>query len=249
MKKLLIISALLLSSCSSLQFKFNTLNTVAYHETLHTVQQPNVTVYTTTHQVFSNMDPWDFGLHTGGNWIHCRYHGFHDLNDWTDFTYSPYFCRPTRGFISGSSWNNNWMWYNQQWRPYMGNVYYGNGYNNYYGWGYQNPWYWNYGHDRHGRRSNVYGRRNNLINISPRRTLTPIRTLTPTRTVRPNMVRPNTVRPNTVRPIRTIKQNEVRQYNTPARPVNNIRPPVNTRRNITVPTKRTQTTNTRRKDN
>ena len=299
MLKILAISTLvlLMSSCSSLQFKFNTLNTMAYHETLHTVQQPNVTVYRTTHQVFSNMDPWDFGLHAGGNWIHCRHHGFHDLNDWTDFSYSPYFCRPSHGFLSGSQWNsnwggmnhwnNNWMWnprnqydyWGSNWSPWMGNAHYGYyGNYGYYGWNNNNyvPYHW--------RRSNINSRRNSfsprlrstrtntptgVIRTRPNRTRVLPKDVKNTRTIIPNNIR--TIRtpirrsdvklpirtntrpinniPNNARPIRTIKQNEVRQYNTPTRPVNNIRPPVNTRQNTTVPTKRTQNTNTRRKDN
>ena len=251
MKKLLIISALLLSSCSSLQFKFNTLNTVAHHAALYTVQQPNVTVYTTTHQVFSNMDPWDFGLRAGGNWIHCRYHGFHDLNNWTDFTYSPYFCRPTRGFISGSSWNNNWNWggYNywnprhrfnywgNNWSPWMGNVHYGYG-NNYYGWGQQNTWYWSNGYYggsyMYGRRSNMNGRRGSLLGAYSRTTTingrahasmieSTKRTTKPRRVIRTTPTRTNTpTRVIRTRPTRTqTLQNNVRP------PMRTVTPPIN----------------------
>ena len=220
----LTVSLLILSACGSVRFSFNSQPIATGQQ----VNRPVVKTYTTTHQTFANLDPWDLGLSFGGNWVHCRTHGFHDLNDWTDFSFSPYFCRPSHGFLSGSQWNSNWGGMNiwnprfnylgntpHRWSPFgydrwgyggynnwMGNVYYGN-YNWYRGVNYfpgQNNWY---------RGRNVYrGRR--ATNRSGRwESTTPVRRVnTSTRT------RTNT-RPNT-RPTRTI-QNDVRPIRTPRR--------------------------------
>ena len=245
----LIVSLTILSGCGSIGFRFNSMNTV-------TAQQP-VKTYTTTHQTFANLNPWDLGLSFGGNWIHCRTHGFHDLNDWTDFNYSPYWCRPSHGFLSGSQWNSNWGGMNNwnprfnylgnmpnRWSPFgygrwgynnwMGNVYYGNRpYNWYRGVNYhpgQNNWY---------RGRNVYrGRR--ATNRSGRwESTTPVRRVNaPSRTRTRTNVTPNSTRPTrTTIPTRT----NVRPTRTNIPTRTNVRP---TRTN-TRPTRTNTRTNTR----
>jgi len=247
----------LISSCGSVRFSFNSQPIATGQQ----VNRPVVKTYTTTHQTFANLDPWDLGLSFSGNWIHCRIHGFHDLNDWTDFSFSPYFCRPSHGFLSGSQWNSNWGGMNNwnprfnylgntphRWSPFgydrwgynnwMGNVYYGN-YNWYRGVNYfpgQNNWY---------RSGNVYrGRR--ATNRSGRwESTTPVRRVnTPTRT-RTN-TRPTRTIQNDVRPIRTPRRNSdvispirTSPNNTPTR----IQPP----RRVNTPTRtRTNSTSTQR---
>ena len=254
----LIVSLTILSGCGSISFRFNSMNTV-------TAQQP-VKTYTTLHNTIVNLDPWDLGLSFGGNWVHCRTHGFHDLNDWTDFRFSPYFCRPSHGFLSGSQWNSNWGGMNQwnprfnylgntphRWSPFgydrwgyggynnwMGNVYYGN-YNWYRGVNYfpgQNNWY---------RGRNVYrGRR--ATNRSGRwESTTPVRRVnTPTRTrtnvtprTTPTRTRTNVTPRTNVRPTRT----NVRPTRTNIPTRTNVRP---TRTNIPTRTNvRPARTNTR----
>ena len=134
------ILAMLMLGCKSLDFRVGTMQVQSKYQQPVEIQ---TTVIKTTHQAFATLDPWDLGLSFGGNWIHCRHHGFHDLNDWTDFSYSPRFCRPSHGFLSGSQWNsnwggmnrwnNNWMWnpryrydyWGSNWSPWMGNAHYG----------------------------------------------------------------------------------------------------------------------------
>jgi len=251
--------AMLMLGCKSLDFRLGTMQVQSRY------QQPvetQTTVIRTTHQVFSELDPWDLGLSFGGNWVHCRTHGFHDLNDWTDFSFSPYFCRPSHGFLSGSRWNSNWGGMNQwnprfnylgntpnRWSPFgydrwgynnwMGNVHYGNGWNNYYGWNNNYvPYRW--------RRSNINGRRGN---VSPRTRSTRVIRTTPTRTrTLPNNVRPTrTPIPNNVRTIRTpIRRSDVKPpIRTNTRPVNNIPNNVRPVRTNTRPTNtRTQKSKT-----
>ena len=256
----LIVSLTILSGCGSISFRFNSMNTV-------TAQQP-VKTYTTLHNTIVNLDPWDLGLSFGGNWVHCRTHGFHDLNDWTDFTFSPYFCRPSHGFLSGSQWNSNWGGMNN-WNPrfnYLGNMpnrwspfgydrWGYRGYNNWMGnvhygyWG-NRPYNWyrgvNYypGQNNWYRGRNVYrGRR--ATNRSGRwESTTPVRRVnraTPTRT------RTN-VTPRSTRPTRTTipTRTNVRPTRTNTRPTRtntrtNIRP---TRTNVR-PTRTSTRTNTR----
>ncbi|MDC0008891.1 hypothetical protein OAE73_00860 [bacterium] len=235
--------AMLMLGCKSLDFRLGTMQVQSRYQQPVEIQ---TTIIKTTHQAFSELDPWDLGLSFGGNWIHCRHHGFHDLNDWTDFSYSPYFCRPSHGFLSGSRWNsnwggmnhwnNNWMWnprnqyqyWGSNWSPWMGNAHYGYyGNYGYYGWNNNYvPYQW--------RRSNINSRRNSF---SPRtrstRTNTPTRVIrtTPTRTrTLPNNVRPTrTIRtprttPNTVRPVRTrITPNTVRPTRTTPNTVRPVR--------------------------
>ena len=113
--------AMLMLGCKSLDFRLGTMQVQSRYQQPVEIQ---TTIIKTTHQVFSELDPWDLGLSFGGNWVHCRTHGFHDLNDWTDFSFSPYFCRPSHGFLSGSRWNSNWGGMNQ-WNPrfnYLGNT-------------------------------------------------------------------------------------------------------------------------------
>ena len=186
---LLTVSLLILTGCGSVRFSFNSQPIATGQQ----INQPVVKTYTTTHQTFANLDPWDLGLSFGGNWVHCRTHGFHDLNDWTDFSFSPYFCRPTHGFLSGSQWNSNWGGMNR-WNPrfnYLGNTPYrwspfgydrwgynmhygwnnhGWGYNGYYGNGWNNYGWNNYGWNNYGQ-NNWYGRRgrNNGSYINGRR--------------------------------------------------------------------------------
>ncbi|MDA9262897.1 hypothetical protein N9P49_00450 [bacterium] len=183
---------LLVTGCSSIRLGFNS---QPVQVTDVNAQYP-VKTYTTDFQTFKNLNPEDLGLHSTGNWIHCRHHGFHDLNDWTDFSYSPRFCRLSDGFARASAWNwnwggsnywnNNWMWnprsqYNywgNNWSPWMGNVHYGYGNNygmgGYHGWGQQNTWYWSNGYYggnyMYGRRSNMNGRRGSLLGVYPRAT-------------------------------------------------------------------------------
>ena len=92
------IVAMLMFSCKSLEFRITTLNNTRPINSQEVQSQINLKTYSTTHQTFANLDPWDLGLSFGGNWVHCRLHGFHDLNDWSDFRFSPYFCRPSHGF-------------------------------------------------------------------------------------------------------------------------------------------------------
>jgi len=216
-KLVLVISMLLMTSCG-LQLQIGSAN-------INTSKTQKVKVYTTTFQTIKNLDPHHFGLHIGGDWIHCRTHGFHDLNDWTDFTYSPYFCRVTDGFLSGASWNSAWTWnrnrwsifgydrlgYNNQWTNSM---YYG--WNNYYNQGW--PYYGNnvygnrYGRNRERDRNSYYGRRT----ITPKRT----RTITPvrTRTITPKRTRTNSTRrvikntkPSAIRKTTVIRSSRRRQ--------------------------------------
>ena len=238
------ILAMLMLGCKSLDFRLGTMQVQSRYQQPVEIQ---TTIIKTTHQVFSELDPWDLGLSFGGNWVHCRTHGFHDLNDWTDFSFSPYFCRPSHGFLSGSRWNSNWGGMNQwnprfnylgyaphRWSPFgydrwgynnwMGNVYYGNRWNNYYGWNNNYmPYNW--------RRSNINGRRGN---VSPRTRSTRVIRTRPTRT--------RTI-PNNVRPTRTPIPNNVRTIRTPIRR-SDVKPPIrtNTRPNNTRPTIRNNNT-------
>lgn len=221
----LTVSLLILSACGSVRFSFNSQNIATDQQ----INRPVVKTYATTHQTFTNLNPWDLGLSFGGNWVHCRLHGFHDLNDWTDFSFSPYFCRPSHGFLSGSQWNSNWGGMNiwnprfnylgntpHRWSPFgydrwgyggynnwMGNVYYGN-YNWYRGVNYfpgQNNWYRGRNVYRGRRATNRSGRWESTIPV--RRVNTPTRTRTNTR---PN-TRPTRTIQNDVRPIRTPRRN------------------------------------------
>ena len=239
MKKLLIIGALLLSSCGSLQFKYGALNQAAHNQALNGNPSITVKTYTTTFQTFKNLDPQDLGLSHGGSWIHCRTHGFHDLNDWTDFSYSPRWCRPSEGFTRAASWNTNWAWMHQNgwnnwnwnprhrfnywgnnWSPWMGNVHYGYG-NNYYGWGQQNTWYWSNGYYggnyMYGRRPNMNGRRGSLLGAYSRTTTRNGRAHSSMiestkRTTKPRrVIRTNTtpINNNTTKPRRVIREKPV----------------------------------------
>ena len=252
--------ALLMSSCASLDFRIATLNYAAQRQSLNVSSPIEVKTFTSNFDTFKNLDPQDLGLSFGGNWVHCRIHGFHDLNNWTDFTYNPYWCRPSNGFMRASLYNWNWggynYWNNQiwgytpyRWSPFgydrwgynnwMGNVYYGNGWNNYYV-----PYRW--------RRSNINGRRGN---VSPRSRSTRVIRTRPTRTrTLPNNVRPTrTPVPNNVRTIRTpIRRSDVKPpIRTNTRPVNNtpnnIRP-VRTNTRTTTQPRRSRPTNVK-KDN
>ena len=236
--------ALLMSSCASLDFRIATLNYAAQRQSLNVSSPIEVKTFTSNFDTFKNLDPQDLGLSFGGNWVHCRIHGFHDLNNWTDFTYNPYWCRPSDGFMRASLYNWNWGGYNHwnprfnylgsmpnRWSPFgydrwgynnwMGNVYYGNGWNNYYGW---NNTYvpYNWG------RSNINGRRGN---VSPR--IRSTRTNTPTRVIRTTPIRTRTI-PNNVRPTRTSTiQNDIRPVRTHLRrsdvrpPMRTVTPPIN----------------------
>ena len=252
--------ALLMSSCASLDFRIATLNYAAQRQSLNVSSPIEAQTFTSDFDTFKNLDPQDLGLSFGGNWVHCRIHGFHDLNNWTDFTYNPYWCRPSDGFMRASLYNWNWggynYWNNQiwgytpyRWSPFgydrwgynnwMGNVYYGNGWNNYYV-----PYRW--------RRSNINGRRGN---VSPRTRSTRVIRTRPTRTrTIPNNVRPTrTPIPNNVRTIRTpIRRSDVKPpIRTNTRPVNNtpnnIRP-VRTNTRTTTQPRRSKPTNVK-KDN
>ena len=220
LKKLLLLLTLISITSCGITFKLGNA------EYASSKSQSNIKTYTTAHQTFANLDPWDLGLSFGGNWIHCRAHGFHDLNDWTDFSYSPYWCRPSHGFLSGSQWNSNWGGMNNwnprfnyqgnmlnRWSPFgydrwgynnwMGNVYYGN-YNWYRGMNYypgQNNWYRGRNIYRGRRATNENGRWESTTPV--RRVNTSPRTRTNTRPTRttPN-TRPTRTTPNT-RPIRT----------------------------------------------
>ena len=258
--------ALLMSSCASLDFRIATLNYAAQRQSLNVSSPIEAQTFTSDFDTFKNLDPQDLGLSFGGNWVHCRIHGFHDLNNWTDFTYNPYWCRPSDGFMRASLYNWNWggynYWNNQiwgytpyRWSPFgydrwgynnwMGNVYYGNGWNNYYGWNNNYiPYRW--------RRSNINGRRGN---VSPRTRSTRVIRTRPTRTrTIPNNVRPTrTPIPNNVRTIRTpIRRSDVKPpIRTNTRPVNNtpnnIRP-VRTNTRTTTQPRRSRPTNVK-KDN
>ena len=250
--------ALLMSSCASLDFRIATLNYATQRQSLNVSSPIEAQTFTSDFDTFKNLDPQDLGLSFGGNWVHCRIHGFHDLNNWTDFTYNPYWCRPSNGFMRASLYNWNWggynYWNNQiwgytpyRWSPFgydrwgynnwMGNVYYGNGWNNYYGWNNNYiPYRW--------RRSNINSRRGN---VSPRTRPTRTRTI-------PNNVRPTrTPIPNNVRTIRTpIRRSDVRPpMRTVTPPINNtpnnIRP-VRTNTRTTTQPRRSKPTNIK-KDN
>ena len=124
MLKILAVGALslLMSSCASLDFRIGTLNYAAQRQSLNVSSPIEVKTFTSNFDTFKNLDPQDLGLSFGGNWIHCRTHGFHDLNDWSDFTYNPHWCRPSDGFMRASLYNWNWggynYWNNQIWGIY-----------------------------------------------------------------------------------------------------------------------------------
>ena len=259
-----ILIAFILVGCGSLEFRITTLNNTRPINSQEVQSQINLKTYSTTHQVFSNLDPWDLGLSFGGNWVHCRLHGFHDLNDWSDFRFSPYFCRPSHGFLSGSQWNSNWGGMNRwnymgrpnywsgsphRWSPFgydrwgynnwMGNVYYGN-YNWYRGVNYfpgQNNWY---------RGRNVYNGRRATNRSGRWESTTPVRRVNTTPRTRTN-TRPTRTTPNT-RPIRsnpTRIEPPRRPNNPPTRiepvrrpnnPPARINPPRNTRTRSIQPT-------------
>jgi len=225
--------ALLMSSCASLDFRIATLNYAAQRQSLNVSSPIEVKTFTSNFDTFKNLDPQDLGLSFGGNWVHCRIHGFHDLNDWSDFTYSPYWCRPSDGFVRASMFNWSWggysYWNNQTWNPRFGYNYWGYtpyrwspfGYDR---WGYNN-WMGNvyYGNYNWYRDRNVYrGRR--ATNSSGRwETTSPVRRVnrtTPTRTrtnVTPRSIRNNST-PIRVQPTRTRTiQNNVRPIRTPRR--------------------------------
>lgn len=247
------ILVLLVTGCSSIRLGFNSQPIPVSNVN---VQYP-VKTYTTDFQTFKNLNPEDLGLRSNGNWVHCRTHGFHDLNDWTDFSYSPYFCRPSQGFVQAAQWNwnwggwnhwnNNWMWnprhqfdyWGNNWSPWMGNVHYGY-YGNYGYYGYNN---WNYVPYR-WRRSNINGRRANSF-----RTGTSIRSTRPTRVIRnTNTVVPTNTRPRTIRNSedRVIKPTRTQTITPPVR--TNTRPTRTNTRPAYTPTRRTVTptrTNTR----
>ena len=265
-KYLLILGILILSSCSSLQFRYSTLNHAAHTQAVTQGNTIVVKEYSTTFQAFKNLDPQDLGLSHGGSWVHCRTHGFHDLNDWTDFSYSPYWCRPSEGFTRAASWNTNWAWMHQSgwnnwnwnprhrfnywgnnWSPWMGNVHYGYG-NNYYGWGQQNTWYWSNGYYggnyMYGRRSNMNGRRGSLLGAYSRTTTRNGRAHaamieSTKRTTKPRrVIRTNTTPINntTTKPIRVIREKPV----VPVIRNNNTRPVI--RNNNTRPVIRNNNT-------
>lgn len=233
--KLLTVTALLLfTSCANLQFKYSTYNYAARQQALNIKTPVQVKQFSNTRQLFLNTDPSDFGLSATGNWVHCRHHGFHDLNDWTDFSFSPFFCRPSDGFMTASQWNWNWggpnhwnnnlMWGNRfnQW-GYSPNRWSMFGYdrwgysnynwmgNVYSGWGWNNYYGWNnqyrYNPNRYYRSSNINGRRGRIINE---------RRSTRTRSNNVIRTRPTRTTPNTVRPTRTIR--------TPRTTPNTVRP-------------------------
>jgi len=235
--------ALLMSSCASLDFRIATLNYAAQRQSLNVSSPIEVKTFTSNFDIFKNLDPQDLGLSFGGNWVHCRIHGFHDLNDWSDFTYSPYWCRPSDGFVRASMFNWSWggysYWNNQTWNPRFGYNYWGYtphrwspfGYDR---WGYNN-WMGNvyYGNYNWYRGRNVYrGRR--ATNSSGRwESTTPVRRVnrtTPTRTrtnVTPRSIRNNST-PIRVQPTRTRSiQNDIRPVRTPIRN-SDVRPPMRT---------------------
>ena len=233
------ILVLLVTGCNSIRLGFNSQPIPVSNVN---VQHP-VKTYTTNFQTFKNLNPEDLGLHSTGNWVHCRTHGFHDLNNWTDFSYSPYSCRPSQGFTQAAQWNSNWggpnhwnnnlMWNNRfnqwgyspnRWSPFgydrwgynnrLGNVYY----RSYGYYGFNN---WNYV-PYHFRRSNMNGMRTN-----PNRTRrTPVRNGRPTRVIRnTNTVVPVNTRPRTIRSsgTRVIKPRRTQTVIPPVRN-NNTRP-------------------------
>ena len=257
----------IVSSCSSIRLGFNS---QPLPNQKVNPQYP-VKTLSTNFETFKNLNPEDLGLNISGNWVHCRTHGFHDLNDWTDFRYSPHFCRPSLGFMQASQWNWNWgginhwnnnlMWNNRfnqwgytphRWSPFGYDRW---GYTN-YGWGNPYLWYgshfnnyygWNTGYrynsNRYNRTSTINGRRGRVIN---RRSTNSIRT-TPTRTTptRTNNVRPNrTIRSSETRVIKpTRTRTTIPPVRTNTIPVrtNNVRP-VRT----TTPIKRSTSTTNRR---
>ena len=258
--------ALLMSSCASLDFRIATLNYAAQRQSLNVSSPIEVKTFTSNFDTFKNLDPQDLGLSFGGNWVHCRIHGFHDLNNWTDFTYNPYWCRPSDGFMRASLYNWNWggynYWNNQIWgyTPYRWSLFgYDRwGYNNwmgnvYYGWNYQ-YYRLNNGYRQHvvrGKRgSNVRSTRNNQVRI--RRNDNRINTVRPTTRVRTNNTRTRTIQ-NDIRPVRTpIRRSDVRPpMRTVTPPINNtpnnIRP-VRTNTRTTTQPRRSKPTNVK-KDN
>ena len=234
-KLVLVISMLLMTSCG-LQLQIGSAN-------INTSKTQKVKVYTTTFQTIKNLDPWQLGLHSGGNWFLCRTHGFHDLNDWTDFDYSPVFCRSSRGFIAGTRWNSSWNWNNNIWGHNRFDRF---GFNNrwgnqrYYGWNnYNNQGYPYWGNNvyngnyRYGSRSNNLNNRwkankpNRIINKTSTRN---IRTNTTTRSIR-----------SINKPIRSINK-PIRSINKPIRSI--INKPIR-RTKSKVPRSNTNRTNTR----
>ena len=237
-KLVLIIGMLLMTSCG-VTFKLGS----------HSYQtnRPTVKTYTNTFDVIKNLDPHHFGLHYGGNWILCRHHGFHDLNDWSDFTYSPYSCRVNSGFIAGARWNSAWNFaspWNNRYRfnrygfndNWTNSMYYG--WNNYYNQGW--PYYGNNVYGNRYRTNIYYGRR--ATNQSGRwESTTPVRRVNPrsTRTIRTNTPT-RVIRTNTPTKIKPIKRTRTNIPSIPRRPnTRTIIKPINNK------PKRTNTRSTR----
>lgn len=259
------ILVLLVTGCNSIRLGFNSQQITVSNTN---VQYP-VKTYTTNFQTFKNLNPEDLGLHSTGNWVHCRTHGFHDLNDWTDFSYSPRFCRPSQGFTQAAQWNwnwgganhwnNNWMWnpryrfdyFGNNWSHWMGNAHYGY-YGNYGYYGYNN---WNYVPYR-WRRSNMNGRRSNSFRTgTPVRTVRSIRVIRSTNTVVPVNTRPRTIRSSETRVIKPRRTQTVIppvRTNTNTRPIRTNTRPVRTNTNnrpIRTNTKPVKTNTSTRKNN
>lgn len=228
-------------------------------------QNNNVKTYSTVFQTFKNLNPEDLGLHSTGNWVHCRIHGFHDLNNWTDFSYSPYSCRPSQEFTQAAQWNSNWggpnhwnnnlMWNNRfnqwgyspnRWSPFRYDRW---GYNNWLGNVYRGYNNWNYV-PYNFRRSNINGTRSNSFRTrrAPVRNGRPARVIRNTNTIVPVNTRPRTIRSSETRVIKPRRTQTVippaRNNNTrPTRTNTRTNTPIRTRTNI--PTRTSTRTNTR----
>ena len=182
------LTLIFLASCASLDFRITTLNHIGKQQSLNVSSPVETRTFTSTFDTFKNLNPEDLGLSFNGHWVHCRTHGFHDLNDWTDFTYSPRFCRPSEGFVRASNWNWNWggpnhwnslIWgpryqfgyWNNSWSPWMGNAHWNNRWspfgspywNNVYGTGW-NSWYGTGWNSWYGTGQNNWYRGRNIYN-------------------------------------------------------------------------------------
>ena len=103
MNKLLVLFAILLTSCSSLQFQFSTLNYAASRASLYSTQQPQILVTNTN--LFSINAPtnngWLYNSNYGNNWQHFDF-----------FQYNNYFWQP----------NQYWMYPSYRWE-YINRMY------------------------------------------------------------------------------------------------------------------------------
>ena len=193
---LIVLSLIFISSCSSLQFKYSTLNHAAaidgiYNsgytfkiDTLNEFQLRNK--LRTDFQFRFDYAKYALSQPASFDWnnrlLNNRYHRYNRFNRYS--RYNPYY-----GFGYSYYWNrtdmwNDWVWgYTpHRWSPFGYDRW---GYN-YYGWNNYNPYnQWYYGHYQQNNWNRVpnYNRRTNIAYINGRRGQSNLRS-TSTRTVR-----------------------------------------------------------------